>query len=106
MRLSELSNCYGNILFKAENGDIDLKTSRLRGIRTPVESDDAVNKNYVDELTNEIIKNIFKANAPMRARIIKDIQSSLKTSMSELTIHLEDKYYTKAEVDKLIEKRL
>lgn len=106
MRLSELINFNDNALLKSESGDFDLKSSRLTGIKTPLEADDAVNKDYVDRMSADTIKEFNKLIASLRAQIILDaqktVQSTLKAKEPEVLIHLEEKFYTKADIDKLL----
>ena len=129
MRLSELFEFNEKALLKSETGDFDLKTSRLRGIISPVEADDAVNKEYVDRLNADTLKElnnlvvskdyVDRLNANMlkecnnmigklRSQIIKDakgtVEATLKARILEVSTHLQDKFYTKAEVDKLLQK--
>lgn len=108
MRLSELLELNDNALLKSDSGDFDLKTVRLKGIRSPIEADDAANKDYVDRLLTNTIQEFNKLIGSLRSRIIKDAQNTvnttLKAKISEVSTHLEDEFYTKAEVDKLIEK--
>lgn len=108
MRLSELFEINENTLLKSKNGDFDLKTSRLRGIKNPVEADDAVNKDYVDRMTANMIKEFNTLIGTLRSQSIIDaretFQVSLKAEMPAIVSHLQDKFYTKEEVDKLIQK--
>lgn len=108
MRLSELLDFNDNALLKSDSGDFDLKTVRLKGIRSPIEADDAANKDYVDRLLTNTIQEFNKLIGSLRSQIIKDAQNTvnttLKAKISEVSTHLEDEFYTKAEVDKLIEK--
>ena len=64
MRLSELLEFNNNALLKSESGDFDMKAVRLRGIRSPVEADDAVNKEYIDLVTTKIIVFTYNALCP------------------------------------------
>ncbi|KAH9637574.1 hypothetical protein HF086_014214 [Spodoptera exigua] len=95
----------GNALLKSESGDFDLKKCRLRGIRSPVDPDDAVNKDYVDRLCDQIIKEQNRMIGLLRAQIIKEaqitVQATLKAKIPDILIQLEDKFYNKAEVQKL-----
>lgn len=108
MRLSELFEFNENALLKSENGDFDLKTSRLRGIRSPAEGDDAVNKDYVDRLNANMLNEFNKLIGTLRSQIIKDakgtVLATLKARIPDVSTHLQDKFYTKAEVDKLLQK--
>ncbi|KAH9642036.1 hypothetical protein HF086_006122 [Spodoptera exigua] len=95
----------GNALLKSESGDFDLKKCRLRGIRSPVDPDDAVNKDYVDRLCDQTIKEQNRMIGLLRAQIIKEaqitVQATLKAKIPDILIQLEDKFYNKAEVQKL-----
>lgn len=108
LRLSELFECYDNVLTKSENGEFDLKSSRLRGIRLPLESDEAVNKDYVDNFHDNIVKELNKLNGKLRLQTRTDmqnfVQAAIKTKMLEVQTHLEEKFYTKPEIDKLLKK--
>lgn len=108
MRFSELLEFNENALLKSESGDFDLKKSRLRGVRSPVDTDDAVNKDYVDQLCDQKIKEQNRMIGLLRAQIIKDaqikVQATLKEKIPEVLVQLEDKFYNKAEVQKLLEK--
>lgn len=106
LRFSELLEFNENALLKSESGDFDLKESRMRGIRSPVDTDDAVNKDYVDRLYDQIIKEQNRMIGLLRAQIVKDVQISvqttLKTKIPEVLVQLEDKFYNKTEVQKLL----
>lgn len=108
LRFSELLEFNENALLKSESGDFDLNKSRLRGIRSPVESDDAVNKDYVDRLCDHTIKDLNKLIGLLRAQIIKDaqitVQTTLKAKIPEVLVQLEDKFYNKEEVQQLLKK--
>lgn len=108
MRLSEIFDFNENALLKSENGNFNLKNSRLGGIKPPVELDDAVNKDYVDRLNTKTIRELDKLIGSLRSRIILDMhkiaQDTLKAKIPEVLIQLEDKFYTKADVNKLIKK--
>lgn len=108
MRLTELFDFSENALFKSESGEFDLKSSKLKGIKPPVDADDAVNKDYVDQLSTHTIQEFNKMIGSLRAQIIKDVQKTvqvtLKANVSSILPHYEEKFYTKAEVNELLEK--
>lgn len=102
MRLSELFNFNENALLKSDCGDFDLKTSRLTGIRTPVEANDAVNKDYndqlnanmlkelnsvtvtkdyVDQMIANMLKEFNKMFGLLRSQIIKDERGTVQTTL-------------------------
>lgn len=108
MRFSELLEFNENALLKSESGHFDLKKSRLKGIRSPVETDDAVNKDYVDRLCGHTMNELNKVTGLLRAQIIKDaqitVQATLKAKIPEVLVQLEDKFYNKEEVQQLLKK--
>lgn len=108
MRLSELFDFNEKALIKSDNGDFDVKTLRLRGIRSPKEADDAANKDYVDHLNANTIKELNKLIGSLRAQITIDVrntvQATLKGKIPEVLSHLQDNFYTKADIDKLLQK--
>lgn len=100
MRLSELFDCYDNVLTKSDSGEFDLKASRLRGIRSPIEADDAANKDYVDHSQDNMKKEINK----LIGQLQHYVQLDIKAKISDVLSHLEDKFYTKSEIDKFLKK--
>ena len=92
LRLAEVFNISDNVLLRSENGDYDFKTSRLKGVKTPTSTDDAVNKQYIDEL----IKGCYDK---------KEIDTKLKSIKSQidlLTKQCDNKFCTKADLNNLI----
>lgn len=81
-------NC-DDTLKKSEDGDFDLRLSRLKGIKSPLSSDDAVNKDYVDNINKSIQTNL--ANILLRLRRIDSVLSQI-----------DEKFYTKEEINKII----
>lgn len=108
MRFSELLEFNENALLKSESGDFDLKKSRLKGIRSPIETDDAVNKDYVDRLRDQTINELNKVIRLLRTQIIKEVQitvqNALKAKIPEVLVQLEDKFNNKEEVQQLLKK--
>lgn len=108
MRFSELLEFNENALLKSESGDFDLKKSRLKGIRSPIETDDAVNKDYVDRLRDQTINELNKAIGLLRTQIIKEVQitvqNALKAKIPEVLVQLEDKFNNKEQVQQLLKK--
>lgn len=76
-------------LQKSENGDFDLRLSRLKGLKSPVSNDEAVNKDYVDQISKSIQINL--SNVLLRLR---KIDSVLK--------EIDNKFCTKEDVNKII----
>lgn len=71
---------------KLENGEFDLHLVRLKGVKSPSAVDDAVNKQYVDNLLND-----YHTNLDLTAELHK-----LKTDIINL---MRIKFYIKEEVD-------
>lgn len=57
LRVSELFD-FDDLVKKTETGEVDLKSSYLKGLPSPKSRDHAVNKEYVDNLINNLDKNI------------------------------------------------
>jgi len=89
-------------LYKSDSGEFNLKSARLRGVKIPEEPDDVVNKEYVDQCTAKITKELYKAMNAMHAQAITIAQNTLKAKLSETINHFENEFYTKAAVDKLL----
>lgn len=110
MRLSELFEFNENALIKSESGEFDLKSSRLGGIRSPIEPDDAVNKSYVDQINANTLKEVNKLIGSLRSQILRDaqntVQATLKAKIPEVLTQLHDKLDTKADVGKILQKTL
>lgn len=106
MRLSELFEINDKALLKSESGDFDLKSSRLKGIRSPEEADEVVNKDYVDRLTADIKQEWDKIFSRLRLGIAIDVQNTVKNTLKantlEILTQLEDKFYTKSDIDKFL----
>lgn len=85
------TNCE-EVLKKSENGDFDLRLSRLTGLKSPLSSEDAVNKEYIDGINKTIQSNL--ASILLRLR---RIDSVLK--------QIDEKFYTKQDIDKIIKEQ-
>lgn len=94
LRLSEYLDNFNDTLVKSESGDFNLKSSRLRGLLLPESEDEAVNKEYVDLQ----IENLQKYMKKLNSDIIVYLQQLEKATLSS--------FYTKEEVDKLIESKV
>lgn len=98
LRFSEFIDTRNDTLVKTDAGHYDLKSSKLKGLSSPNEADEAVNKAYVDNITQELIKEIKKVN--------NNVLVYLKKLESATSIHLTKTFYTKQEIDNLIELKL
>lgn len=54
LNLQDFFENFDKILKRTENGAYDLQSARLTGVTTPLQSSDAVNKDYVDSQKKEI----------------------------------------------------
>lgn len=92
LRLPEVCELNDKTLLRTENGDFDLKSSRLKGVANPLSSDDAVNKQYIDEL---IQKYYEKTNIDS---LLETIYSRIRQIMNQLKLN----FYTKREIDAIL----
>lgn len=91
LRLTELFDFTDIALTKNEQGHFDIQSSRLKGLKTPKESDDAVNKEYVDIKINNLRGDVqFLLN-----KALKDVQGVLNNFIKDV--------YTKRELDNIIQ---
>lgn len=98
LRLSEFIDTLNDTLVKTDAGHYDLKTSKLKGLSSPNEDDEAVNKAYVDNLIQELKKEIIKVN--------NNTNIYLKNLASATSNRLSQSFYSKEEIDNIIELKL
>lgn len=98
LRLSDYIDTLNDTLLKTDAGHYDLKTSKLKGISSPTEDDEAVNKAYVDNRFQELKKEIKKVN--------DNLKIYLKNLENATSNHLSKSFYLKEEIDNLIELKL
>lgn len=77
------------VLVRSENGEFDLHSARLRGLKNPSTADDAANKQYVDNLLNDYYTKL-------------DIIAELHKVKTDIINLIRIKFYMKEEVDKAI----
>lgn len=108
MRMTDLFDFHDSFL-KKENGVYDLKTSRLTGIKTPVTEDDVVNKRYLDEVIASTKNDIKNVTANLRSDIRKEVDLIFKNTLKPLVLHFlhqfEANYYSKTDIDNIINKK-
>lgn len=103
--VDEIVNRNDNLLTKTEAGHFDVKQNRLRGLNLPVDQDEAVNKQYVDQkcqniFNKEELHNMMQLFLEAKKdEIIRAINITIKTKLTSLLSQLDDRYYTKADVD-------
>lgn len=102
MRMPELFDVQVNKLLKKENGVYDLKSTTLKGLKLPVSADSAANKQYVDQVVK---KYHTKEDVQSMIKELKEEINIIKTLVEKIFSHFEAKYYSKADVDKLISKQ-
>lgn len=95
LRLSEYIDTLDNTLVKSETGDYDLKSSKLKGVSSPENDDEAVNKAYVDEAVQQLRHEMKKNNSEVKIYL-----NNLEKLTSE---RLSTLFYSKSEIDNLIE---
>lgn len=89
LRASEVSELNNKALLRTEKGDFDLKSVRLKGVANPLSPDDAVNKQYIDQL---IQKYYEKSHLDS---VLKTINSHIYQLANQLKLN----FYTKEETD-------
>lgn len=92
LRLSEVTDFMDNTLRKTENGNFDLKLTRLTGVKLPSTANDAANKEYVDNVVK-----LCCSKDDVLAHI-----KSIKADINKVLSHFIKEYYTKTEVDKIV----
>lgn len=94
LRAGEISELKYKALLRTEAGYFDLKSSRLKGVVNPLSSDDAVNKQYVDEC----IQNIYEK------KYIDSLFNTINNQIRQLATQLKLNFYTKKEIDDIFKK--
>lgn len=98
LRFSEYIDTLNDTLVRTESGDFDLKLSKLKGLISPEESDEAVNKAYLDKELQDLrdeMKNILSN--------VKTYLSNLEKLTSERLISM---FYSKSEIDHIIKTKI
>lgn len=85
LRLTELLDINENSLVKLENGSFDLQSSRLCRVGEPLESTDAVNKNYVDNRLSNLCSK----------QEVTILMESIKTDIAEKFKQFEMRFNSK-----------
>lgn len=93
-RLSEYLETFNDTIIKSDTGQYDLKSSKLKGLLSPSEDDEAVNKAYVDKIVEELRNEIKTLNSN-----VKQYLKSLEIATSD---RLNKTFYSKTEIDRLI----
>lgn len=89
LRLSDLFDFTENALIKKENGHYDLQSSRLKGLQTPQDLNDAVNKEYIDEIVKKMCT---------REEVKFLVNEVTKEAQRVINLFIND-VYTRREVD-------
>lgn len=96
LRLTEFNDTLAETLIKTQTGDLYLKSSRLKGLQSPEQDDEAVNKEYLDKSIEELRHEMKKIHS--------DVKKYLNGLERATTKNLSTLFYTKAEVDRMIPK--
>lgn len=94
LRAGEISGLKYKALLLTEAGHFDLKSLRLKGVVKPLSSDDAVNKQYVDEY----IQNMYEK------KYIDSSFDTINNQIQQLASQLKLNFYTKKEIHDILEK--
>lgn len=89
LRLSEILDFSNKSLSKTEHGDFDLQQRRLKGIRHPITSDEAVNKEYVDKIIHNYLT---------KAEVEDLVFSTIKKELIKYRTELYTEFCTKREL--------
>lgn len=92
LRVSEGTELNDKVLLRTENGDYDLKSLRLRGVVNPISPDDAVNKQYVDQ----IIQNMYQKEH------LDSLFETINSQVHQLLNQLRINFYTKQEINTIL----
>lgn len=98
LRRSEYIDIVNDSLLKSEAGDYDLKLTKLRGLTSPENDDEAVNKAYVDNQIQNLRSEINEVHSN-----IKIYLSQLEKLTNKHLSTLSTLFYSKTEIDKLIQ---
>lgn len=80
------------LLIKSEDGDFDLHSSRLKGVKHPSAADDVVNKQYVDSLFDD-----YSSNHKLTVAL-----NDFRTGIASYITKQLEKYYTKSQIDSIV----
>lgn len=94
LRAGEMSGLKYKALLLTEAGHFDLKSLRLKGVVKPLSSDDAVNKQYVDEY----IRNMYEK------KYIDSSFNNINNQIQQLASQLKLNFYTKKDIDDILKK--
>lgn len=94
LRTGEVQELKYKALLRTEAGHFDLKSLRLKGVVKPLSSDDAVNKQYVDEY----IENMYEK------KYIDSLFNTINNQIHQLVTQLKLNFYTKKEIDDILKK--
>lgn len=97
LRLAEYIDTFSDTLVKSDTGHYDLKSSKLKGLTAPEEDDEAVNKAYLDKTIQEIRDEIKKVSLDVK-KYLNSLEKATSNRFSNL-------YYTKTEIDFLINQK-
>ena len=96
LRVDQILGLRDNIsgaLVKSSNGEYDLQSATLKGVKSPVAADEVVNKAYVDKLVQNFIS---KKELNFQLEIIKaELYKFTKINLENLYRHLKEESLAK-----------
>lgn len=98
LRLTEYITVNNDTLVKSETGEYDLKSSKIKGLKSPDNEDEAVNKAYMDKTVQELrneIKNVYSH--------VKIFLNNLEKANNE---RINSLFYSKSQIDHMIQEKL
>lgn len=80
LRVSEIFD-FQSALLKKDSGEYDLQSSTLRGVKRPQFADEAVNKDYLDD-------------------VIKSLKQDINAKIIQIFKHIDEQFVTKQDTEK------
>lgn len=82
LRLSEVFDISDKVFYKSIDGDLDLKSAKIKGLKIPQLPDEAVNKQYVDDMFRKYCE---KKTFMLEINGIKSLIQTLKNQLLDIT---------------------
>lgn len=80
LRVSEIFDFHDKALLKKDSGEYDLQLSKLKGVMRPQFPDEAVNKEYLDE-------------------VLKSLKQEINAKITQIFKHFGEQFVSKGELD-------
>lgn len=91
LRLSEVIRSFDEALTRSENGVYDLKSTKLTGLTFPTAPTDAVNKEYIDNWSN----NFYTKDE------VRMLLTNIKSEVRLMIKQCEEKFDAEANLDRV-----